>query len=101
MTEQPDANTQPPLAESAVEDATQALSARVAALREQSKMTQEELAERAGLTQTNVSKLERGLQHPRIDTVLRLQHAFGLRSIEELFGELPEAEAPTGRLIGV
>jgi hypothetical protein len=31
--------------------------------------------------------------------MLRLQHAFKLRSIEELFAELPPAEAPTGRLI--
>jgi transcriptional regulator with XRE-family HTH domain len=101
MTGLSDETTQRPLAHSAIEDAMAALSLRVAHLREQSKMTQDQLAERAGLTQTNLSKLEHGGQHPRIDTLLRLQHAFKLRSIEELFGELPPADAPTGSLIGV
>jgi transcriptional regulator with XRE-family HTH domain len=100
MTEPSDDTHAPPLADSAIEEAMAALSARVAQLRQQSKMTQDQLAQLAGLTQTNLSKLEQGHQHPRIDTMLRLQHAFKLRSIEELFAEMPPAEAPTGRLIG-
>jgi DNA-binding XRE family transcriptional regulator len=61
-------------------------------------LTQEDLAERAGWSQSNISKLERGKHRPRLDKVLGLQHALELRSIEELFGAPPNP--PTGRLMG-
>jgi transcriptional regulator with XRE-family HTH domain len=101
MTSDSDAADAPMLAADAIDDALAALAARVAQLRQQSGMTQKQLAARAGLEQSNVSKLERGDHRPLIDTVLRLQHALGLRSIEELFGDLPEPNAPTARLLGL
>lgn len=101
MTSESDATIPRPLPPGAVEAALNAFAARVTQLRRKSGMTQEQLAIRAGLEQSNLSKLERGDVRPLIDTVLRLQHALGLRSIEELFGELPEPDAPTGRLLGL
>jgi transcriptional regulator with XRE-family HTH domain len=101
MTSRSDATVSPTLSADAIDDALAAFSARVAQLRHQSGMTQEQLAARAGLEQSNLSKLERGDHRPLIDTVLRLQHALGLRSIEELFGDVPEPNAPTARLLGL
>ncbi len=101
MTSESDAKDPSPLPAGAIDDALTAFAARVAQLRHQSGMTQKELAARAGLEQSNLSKLERGEHRPLIDTVLRLQHALGLRSIEELFGDLPEPNAPTARLLGL
>lgn len=57
-------------------------------------MTQRELAEVAGLTQSYVSKIERGSHSVGLDTLLALQHALELPSIEDLFGE-PATPAPT------
>jgi transcriptional regulator with XRE-family HTH domain len=101
MTSEPDATDQSTLVADAIDGALAAFAARVAHLRHQSGMTQEQLAARAGLEQSNLSKLERGENRPLIDTVLRLQHALGLKSIEELFGDLPEPNAPTARLLGL
>ncbi len=39
--------------------------------------TQAELAERAGLTQETISRLERGLERPRTSTRARLAEALG------------------------
>jgi transcriptional regulator with XRE-family HTH domain len=101
MTSESDATDPPTLAADAINDALAAFAARVVQLRRQSGMTQDQLAARAGLEQSNLSKLERGDHRPLIDTMLRLQHALGLRSIEELFGDLPEHNAPTARLLGL
>ena len=101
MTTEPDATDPLTPPADAIEDALAAFAARVVQLRRQSGMTQGQLAARAGLKQSNLSKLERGDHRPLIDTVLRLQHALGLRSIEELFGDLPESNAPTARLLGL
>lgn len=101
MTGKSDAPDPPTLAADAIDGALAAFAARVVQLRHQSGMTQGQLAARAGLQQSNLSKLERGDHRPLIGTVLRLQHALGLRSIEELFGELPESDAPTARLLGL
>jgi transcriptional regulator with XRE-family HTH domain len=44
-------------------------------LRERSGLTQEEVALRASLHRTEVSQLERGLRHARIDTIAKLAGA--------------------------
>ena len=41
-------------------------------LRKSARLTQEELAERAGVHRTFVSQLERGLKSPTLDTILKL-----------------------------
>ena len=47
----------------------------VAGLRKAARLSQEELAERAGLHRTYVSQVERGLKSPTIVTLLRLSRA--------------------------
>ena len=65
------------------------LTARVRHLREESEMTQAALAEEAGWSQSNLSKLERGALRPGIDKLLGLQYALELASLEELFAPVP------------
>jgi transcriptional regulator with XRE-family HTH domain len=84
-----------------VEKALGALSGRIAVLRAEAKLTQRELARRAGWSQSNVSKLERGEHRPGVDIVLRLQYALQLSSVEQLFGELERAVAPSARLLEI
>ncbi len=42
-------------------------------------MTQEELAGAAGLEQSYISLLERGLRTPGLDTLFRIARAFGIK----------------------
>ncbi len=44
-------------------------------------ITQKELASKSGLTQANVSKIEKGISHPTIDTLLKLAEGLGKRLI--------------------
>jgi transcriptional regulator with XRE-family HTH domain len=46
--------------------------------REKAGLSQEELAQRVGLTQGALSFIERGLVEPRLSTLLRLFDALGL-----------------------
>ena len=50
--------------------------------REASALTQEKLAERAGLDSTYISGIERGLRNPGIKNVARLAKALGLTTAE-------------------
>lgn len=47
-------------------------------------MSQEQLAEKAGIDRTYVSILERGLQSPTVDTLIRVCRAMGARASEVL-----------------
>lgn len=52
-------------------------------------MTQKELALRSGLTQANISKIEKGISNPTIETLLKLARGLGKRltiQLEELEG---------------
>ena len=40
-------------------------------------ITQKELARKAGLTQANVSKIEKGISRPTIETLIKLARALG------------------------
>lgn len=51
-------------------------------------MTQKELALNAGLTQANISKIEKGISHPTIDTLLKIANGLGKRLIVRM--EAPE-----------
>jgi DNA-binding XRE family transcriptional regulator len=51
-------------------------------------LTQEELAERAGVTRQTIISIERGRYSPSIELALRLAHLFGV-AVEALF-ELSE-----------
>ena len=50
--------------------------------REASALTQEKLAERAGLDSTYISGIERGLRNPGIKSVAKLAKALGLSTAE-------------------
>ena len=50
---------------------------RIRELREDRDLTQKELARKAGLTQANVSKIEKGISRPTIDTLIKLARALG------------------------
>jgi transcriptional regulator with XRE-family HTH domain len=66
------------------------LAARLRRLRTAAKMTQEQLAEAAGLRQSNVTSIERGaILHPRLDTLRALARALKVTTAE-LIGPDPE-----------
>lgn len=71
------------------------LGRRVKILRKERGLTQEDAAERAGISQSNWSKVERGAVDPSIREVLRIQMALNAPSIESFFGSFPTASVPT------
>lgn len=60
-------------------------------IRSQHQMTLEMLAEKSGLTKSYISKVERGLAKPSIETALKLAHAMNV-SVETLFATQPSTE---------
>ena len=59
-----------------------ALGQNVRRRREARELTQEKLAEKAGLDPTYISGIERGLRNPGIKNVVRLARALGLTTAE-------------------
>lgn len=55
---------------------------RLREVRERKLVTQEELADRSGMTRANISRLENGLQRPRISTARKLAAALGVEPEE-------------------
>jgi len=53
---------------------------RVRELREARGWTQEQLAEAAGLTSVQVSRIENGANEPKLTTILRLVRALGVKA---------------------
>ena len=51
------------------------IAAQVARLRSERRLSQSELAELCGTTQSAIARLERGLRPPRIDTLLTIANA--------------------------
>ena len=62
--------------------------------RKQSKLSQEELAARVGVSRQAVSKWELGEATPEVDKLVALAKAFGVTTDELLSSEEPEAETP-------
>lgn len=58
----------------------------LAARRRELGLTQEEVADRAGLTQADISRLERGLGNPTEETLERVAVALNARWKHELIG---------------
>ena len=69
----------------------------IAELRKQHGMTQLELAEKMGVTDKAVSKWERDLSCPDINTIPNLAEILGV-SVEELMQVKKEAEAPVSKV---
>jgi len=55
-------------------------------VRDEVDMTQKELAQKSGLTQANISNIEKGVSRPTIETLRKIADATGKRLIIE-FGE--------------
>jgi len=61
------------------------LAVQIAELREKRSLTQAQLAERTGIDQADISRIERGSTHPTEKTLLRIADALGaeLRLVEK------------------
>ena len=70
--------------------------AKVREVRERLFVTQAELAERTGIAEATLSRIENGLQRPRISTVRKIAEALGVRP-EELVEWGGEEAAGTGK----
>jgi transcriptional regulator with XRE-family HTH domain len=64
---------------------------RLREVRERRLLTQAELAERAGLTEATVNRIERGIHEPRISTVRRLAEALKVEPEELIEQERGDA----------
>lgn len=64
---------------------------RIRAYRVSAKLTQEQLAERAGLHPTYIGQLERGEKNATLDSINKLAVALNV-SLSELFDKLPDAQ---------
>ena len=64
--------------------------------RQRGLLTQEELAERAGLTKATVNLLERGRTRARVSTVRKLAEALGA-SVDQLLGEPASSDGGEAR----
>ncbi len=65
-------------------DKKAALGARIKAVRKQRGWSQEQLAERVGISTQYVSNIERGKENPTLDLLLRVAHALKV-SLAEIF----------------
>jgi transcriptional regulator with XRE-family HTH domain len=70
------------------------LAMRMQLLRNEAQMSQETAAARAGMDRRNWIRIERQQVQPRLDSLLGIQYALGVDSLEALFGET------TGDLFG-
>jgi transcriptional regulator with XRE-family HTH domain len=74
-----------PPEQASLEAALPALASRVTELREATNMSQSQAAARGGLGPRNWSRIELGLHFPRLDSLLRVQSALDLDTIDALF----------------
>ncbi len=58
----------------------------IIAFRHDSHMTQKELAAKCGITQANISNLEKGTSKPTIESLKKIADAFGMRLVVEFVG---------------
>ncbi len=65
--------------------------ARLKGRREQSNMTQGDLAGRSGVSQSHISKIERGMHEPTLGQMLKLQAALEAETLEGFLGPTPAA----------
>jgi DNA-binding XRE family transcriptional regulator len=60
---------------------------RVISLRHECEMTQKDLAAKSGITQANISNLEKGRIKPNIDTLKKIADAMGMRLVVDFVGQ--------------
>ena len=74
-------------------DIKRAVGKRIKIVRQRSGLTQDQLAEQVGLSPKYISGIERGVENPTMDTLLRLAKVLGVESYDLfLFGESEESE---------
>lgn len=61
---------------------SQRLTALIRTLRKERGLSQETLAERAGLHRNSISLIERGESQPTVDTLFRLADGLGISAVE-------------------
>jgi transcriptional regulator with XRE-family HTH domain len=66
-------------------------------VREQRFVTQAELAERTGMSRATLSRLESGLQRPRISTVRRIAAALGVQPEELVIWDVNDESRRAGK----
>ncbi len=74
-------------------DPKRALGRRLKALRKRAALTQEDLAERAGINSKYISGIERGRENPTLDTLLLLASELGVQPVELFDWDLEEMTA--------
>lgn len=67
--------------------------ARIKSLREAAGLSQNELARRAGVSQSGLSYIESGEKSPSVDTLLRIADALGV-TVSELLNAQGDTEMP-------
>jgi transcriptional regulator with XRE-family HTH domain len=74
----------------------QSLPLRLRVLRGEKGWTTEQAAKKAGLTYDSLSRIERGVAHPRATTLARLAQAYGVDTEELMALEEPVAPLEAG-----
>jgi transcriptional regulator with XRE-family HTH domain len=67
--------------------------ARLRLLREQAGLTQAQLAQRAGLHLSAVTRIEQGLRSPTLDSASALASALGVK-VDDLLAPMPDSAGP-------
>jgi transcriptional regulator with XRE-family HTH domain len=78
-----------PLPDAALSEARHRLAIRMRALRNRQGESQAAAAGRAGISETDWQRMEAENREPRFTEVLRIQHAYGVSSLEDFLGEPP------------
>jgi len=58
----------------------------ILALRHENRLTQKDLAAKCGITQANISNLEKGTAKPTIESLKKIADAFGMRLVVDFVG---------------
>ncbi|MBX3302072.1 MAG: helix-turn-helix transcriptional regulator [Nitrospira sp.] len=74
-------------------DIKQAVGKRIKTVRQRNGLTQDQLAEQVGLSPKYISGIERGVENPTMDNLIRLAKALGVETYDLfLFGESEDSE---------
>lgn len=65
------------------------LARRITELRNEARLSQRQAAARAGMDHRNWGRIEAEELNPRLDSLLKVQHALGVDTLEALLGPLP------------
>jgi transcriptional regulator with XRE-family HTH domain len=79
------------LTEARLKETLETFGFRVKKSRQALHLSQDEAAERAGISQSHWSKVERGRVDPSLGQVLKIQIALNAPSVESFFGSFPTA----------